>query len=95
MYRPVNVPALPGGATVQSKSARMTRLSVSTYVEFHQATNRAFDPLCANLLLWAVSCSRFFLKAFIHRPAKLFIAGFVCYAASRKNDLADAWQPMC
>jgi hypothetical protein len=49
----------------------MSRLSVSTYVEFHQATNHTFDPYMPVVLwgrCWVVLYSRFSLQAFIRSP---------------------------
>ena len=50
----------------------MSRLSVSTYVELHQATNHTFDPYMPIVVvgaLWVVLRSRSFLGEFIRSPA--------------------------
>jgi hypothetical protein len=49
----------------------MSHLSVSTYVEFHQATNHTFNPSCRSWLwvhCWVAFYSRFFLQGFIRSP---------------------------
>jgi uncharacterized membrane protein len=62
----------------------MSRLSVSTYVEFHQATNHTFDPympiVVAGALLGGIVLA--ILSPGIHSlSGELAIAGSVCYAA--------------
>jgi hypothetical protein len=50
----------------------MSRLSVSTYVEFHQATNRTFDPYMPIVVVGALLGSivlAFFFKGCIRSPA--------------------------
>jgi hypothetical protein len=62
----------------------MSRLSFSTYVEFHQATNHTFDPympiVVVGALLGGVVLA--ILSPGIHSlSGELAIAGSVCYAA--------------
>ena len=62
----------------------MSRLSVSTYVEFHQATNHTFDPympiVVVGALLGGVVLA--ILSRGMHSlSGELAIAGSVCYAA--------------
>src|SRR5262249_22814529 len=62
----------------------MCRLSVSTYVEFHQATNHTFDPympiVVVGALLGAIALA--ILSPGIHSlSGELAIAGSVCYAS--------------
>jgi uncharacterized membrane protein len=62
----------------------MSRLSVSTYVEFHQATNRTFDPYMPIVVVGALSGGIVLAILFqgIHSlSGELAIAGFVCYVA--------------
>jgi uncharacterized membrane protein len=49
----------------------MSRLSVSTYVEFHQATNHTFDPYMLAI----------FSPGIHSLSGELAIAGTICYAA--------------
>ena len=62
----------------------MSRLSVSTYVEFHQATNHTFDPYMPIVIVGAVLGG---IVLAILSPGidslsgELAIAGSVCYAA--------------
>ena len=62
----------------------MSRLSASTYVEFHQATNRTFNPYMPVVVVGAVLGG---IVLAIHSPGigshsgELAIAGSVCYAA--------------
>jgi len=62
----------------------MSRLSASTYAEFHQATNHTFDPYMPIVVMGA-SLGGILLAIFargIHsRSGELAIAGAVCYAA--------------
>jgi uncharacterized membrane protein len=62
----------------------MSRLSVSTYVEFHQATNHTFDPympiVVVGALLGGIALAIF--SPGIHSlSGELAIAGSVCYLA--------------
>ena len=62
----------------------MSRLSVSTYVEFHQATNGTFDPympiVVAGTLLGGIVLA--ILSPGIHSlSGELAVAGCACYAA--------------
>jgi uncharacterized membrane protein len=62
----------------------MSRLSVSTYVEFHQATNHTFDPYMPIVVVGAVLGG--IVLAIVSRgihslSGELAIAGSVCYAA--------------
>lgn len=62
----------------------MPRLSVSTYVEFHQATNHTFDPYMPIVVVGALlgGIVLAILSPGIHSlSAELAIAGSVCYAA--------------
>jgi uncharacterized membrane protein len=62
----------------------MSRLSVSTYVEFHQATNRMFDPYMPIVVVGALlgGIVLAILSQGIHsRAGELAIAGSVCYVA--------------
>ena len=60
----------------------MSRLSVSTYVEFHQATNHTFDPYMPIVVVGALS-GGIVLAIFYHGihslSGELAIAGCVCY----------------
>src|SRR5215468_7309631 len=62
----------------------MSRLSVSTYVEFHQATNYTFDPYMP-IVVGGALLGGFVLAILspgIHSlSGQLAIAGFVCYGA--------------
>ena len=61
----------------------MSRLSASTYVEFHQATNHTFDPympiVVVGALLGGIVLAILF-RGFYSLPGELAIAGSVCYA---------------
>ena len=62
----------------------MSRLSASTYVEFHQATNHTFNPYMPIVVTGAVlgGIVLVVLSPGIHSlSGKLAIAGSVCYAA--------------
>ena len=62
----------------------MSRLSASTYVEFHQATNHTFDPYMPIVVMGAVlgGIVLAILPPGIHSlSGELAIAGSVCYAA--------------
>ena len=62
----------------------MSRLSVSTYVEFHQATNHTFDPYMPIVVVGALlgGIALAILSPGIHSlSGELAIAGFGCYAA--------------
>ena len=62
----------------------MSRLSASTYVELHQATNHTFNPYMPIVVMGAVlgGIVLVVLSPGIHSPSgKLAIAGSVCYAA--------------
>ena len=62
----------------------MSRLSVSTYVEFHQATNHTFDPYMPIVIVGALlgGIVLAILSRGIHSlSGELGIAGSVCYAA--------------
>ena len=62
----------------------MPRLSVSTYVEFHQATNRTFDPYMPIVVVGALlgGIVLAILSPGVHSlSGDLAIAGVVCYAA--------------
>ena len=62
----------------------MSRLSVSTYVEFHQATNHTFDPYMPIVVIGALLVGIVLAIPFrgIHSLfGALAIAGAVCYAA--------------
>src|SRR5215471_10400687 len=62
----------------------MSRVSVSTYVEFHQATNRTFDPYMPIVVVGAI-LGGLVLAILSHGIHSLFgqlaIAGSVCYVA--------------
>jgi uncharacterized membrane protein len=62
----------------------MSRLSASTYVEFHQATNHTFDPympiVVAGALLGGIVLAILF-RGVHSLSGELAIVGFVCYAA--------------
>src|SRR5215467_12861536 len=62
----------------------MSRLSASTYVEFHQATNRTFDPYMPIVVVGAIlgGIVLAILSHGIHSlSGELAIAGSVCYVA--------------
>ncbi|MGH9712761.1 MAG: anthrone oxygenase family protein [Candidatus Acidiferrales bacterium] len=62
----------------------MSRLSVSAYVEFHQATNHTFEPYMPIVVVGALlgGIVLAILSPGIHSlSAELAIAGSVCYAA--------------
>jgi uncharacterized membrane protein len=62
----------------------MSRLSVSSYVEFHQATNRTFDPYMPIVVVGALlgGIVLAILSPGIHSlSGELAIAGSVCYVA--------------
>jgi uncharacterized membrane protein len=60
----------------------MSRLSVSTYVEFHQATNRTFDPYMPIVVVGAILGGIVLAILGIHSlSGELAIAGSVCYIA--------------
>ena len=62
----------------------MSRLSVSTYVEFHQATNHTFEPYMPIVVVGAFlgGIVLAILAPGIHSVSgELAIAGSVCYAA--------------
>jgi uncharacterized membrane protein len=62
----------------------MSRLSPSTYVEFHQATNQTFDPYMPIVVVGALLSGIVLaiLSPGIHSlSGELAIAGFVCYVA--------------
>jgi uncharacterized membrane protein len=62
----------------------MSRLSVSTYVEFHQATNHTFDPympiVVVGALLGGIAVA-ILSRGVPSLSGELAIAGSVCYAA--------------
>src|SRR5215472_13315059 len=62
----------------------MSRLSVSTYVEFHQATNHTFDPYMPIVVVGALlgGIALAILSRGVHSlSGELAIVGSVCYAA--------------
>jgi uncharacterized membrane protein len=62
----------------------MSRLSASTYVEFHQATNHTFDPYMPIVVVGALlgGIELAILSQGIHSlSGQLAIAGSVCYVA--------------
>jgi uncharacterized membrane protein len=62
----------------------MSRLSASTYVEFHQATNRTFDPCMPIVVVGALlgGIVLAILPQGIHSlSGELAIAGSLCYVA--------------
>jgi hypothetical protein len=62
----------------------MSRLSVSTYVEFHQATNHTFDPYMPIVVVGALLGGIVLAIPFqgIHSlSGELAIAGTICYVA--------------
>ena len=60
----------------------MSRLSVSAYVEFHQATNRTFDPYMPIVVIGALAGGIALVVMYgIHSiSGQLAAAGAVCYA---------------
>jgi hypothetical protein len=60
----------------------MSRLSVSAYVEFHQHTNRTFDPYMPIVIIGAVAGGVALAVMYGVRsvPGQLAAAGAVCYA---------------
>jgi uncharacterized membrane protein len=69
----------------------MSRLSVSTYVEFHQATNYTFDPYMPIVVVGALlgGIVLAILSPGIHSlSGELAIAGSVCYASVLAISLA-------
>lgn len=85
----------------------MSRLSASTYVEFHQATNHTFDPYMPIVVLGAL-LGGIVLASFspgIHsRSGELAIAGTVCYVTViavglptdiRINKQIERWLVQC
>ena len=72
----------------------MSRLSASTYAEFHQATNRTFDPYMPIVVMGAVLGGivlAIFARGIHSLSGELAIAGSVCYAAF----IAIGLPPMC
>src|SRR5215469_17883199 len=60
----------------------MSRLSVSAYVEFHQHTNRAFDPYMPIVIIGAVAggVALAVIYGVNSIPGQLAASGAVCYA---------------
>ena len=60
----------------------MSRLSVSAYVEFHQHTNRTFDPYMPIVVIGALAGGAALAVMYgVHSvPGQLAAAGAVCYA---------------
>jgi uncharacterized membrane protein len=60
----------------------MSRLSVSTYIEFHQHTNRTFDPYMPIAIFGAVAGGLVLAVMYGVRsiPGQLAAAGAICYA---------------
>src|SRR3974390_2797779 len=60
----------------------MSRLSVSAYVEFHQRTNRTFNPYMPIVVIGAVAGGIALVVQYgVHSiPGQLAAAGAVCYA---------------
>jgi uncharacterized membrane protein len=60
----------------------MSRLSVSAYVEFHQHTNRTFDPYMPTVVIGALAGDvALAVTSGVHSiPGQLAAAGAVCYA---------------
>ena len=60
----------------------MSRLSVSAYVEFHQHTNRTFDPYMPIVVIGALAGGVVFTVMYgLHSiPGQLAAIGAVCYA---------------
>ena len=62
----------------------MSQLSASTYAEFHQATNRTFNPYMPIVVMGAVLGGivlAIFARGIHSLSGELGIAGSVCYAA--------------
>ena len=60
----------------------MSRLSVSTYIEFHQATNHTFDPYMPIVVVGAILGGIVLAILGIHSlSGQLAVAGSVCYVA--------------
>ena len=62
----------------------MSRLSVSTYVEFHQATNRTFDPYMPIVVVGAILGGivlAIFSQGIHSLSGELASAGSICYVA--------------
>src|SRR6266481_1574754 len=60
----------------------MSRLSVSAYIEFHQSTNRTFDPYMPIVIIGALAGGVAFAVMYgVHSiSGQLAAAGAVCYA---------------
>ena len=60
----------------------MSRLSVSAYIEFHQHTNRTFDPYMPIVVIGALAGGVSLAAMYgVHSiPGQLAAAGAVCYA---------------
>jgi uncharacterized membrane protein len=60
----------------------MSRLSVSAYIEFHQHTNRTFDPNMPIVVVGALAAGLALAAMYgVHSiPGQLAAAGAVCYA---------------
>jgi hypothetical protein len=60
----------------------MSRLSVSTYVEFHQHTNRTFDPYMPIVVFGALAggIALAVMYGIQSIPGQLAAAGAICYA---------------
>ncbi len=60
----------------------MSRLSVSTYIEFHQHINRTFDPYMPIVIIGAMAGNVALAVMYgVHSiPGQLGAAGAVCYA---------------
>ena len=60
----------------------MSRLSVSAYIEFHQHTNRTFDPYMPMMVVGALAGGAVLAVMYgVHSiPGQLAAAGAVCYA---------------
>jgi hypothetical protein len=60
----------------------MSRLSVSAYIEFHQHTNRTFDPYMPMVVVGALAGGVALAVMYgVHSiPGQLAAAGAVCYA---------------
>jgi uncharacterized membrane protein len=62
----------------------MSRLSGSTYIEFHQATNYTFNPYMPIVVVGAILGGivlTILSPGILSLPGALAIAGFVCYVA--------------
>jgi len=61
----------------------MSRLSISTYIELHQTTNRTFDPYMPIVVVGALLGGVILAVLYGIRsvPGQLATAGAVCYAA--------------